>query len=162
MVNLKIFIDTQLWVFALKIPSEKHFLSKTEFKDALNNYKITSNFLKNKLENDEICMTNLQLGELFHALGFRGKKLPLEYVQDYCNSLLTGDFMHWYDINNDVLQKAITLSNSSKIHIWDYLCILPLYKDINVIFSCDQHFTDETFRSLGPPIENPIKNWYLL
>lgn len=156
---MKIFIDTQLWVFALKVPNEQDFNSNPEFKNALNNYNMANSFLKNKLENDEICMTNLQLGEIYHALGFRGKKLPLDYVQNYCISLLTGDFMHWYSINNNILQRAIELSKLSKIHIWDYLCILPVYKDISIIFSCDQHFTDDTFRSLGPSIENPIRDW---
>jgi len=161
-VEIKVFIDTQLWIFALKIPEEKDFNNKQEYENSFKNYEVANNFLKDKLHSDEIHMTYLQLGEIFHALGFRGKKLPLNYVQEYCSQLLSGEYMHWYDINYKTIKKALEISTLSKIHVWDYLCVLPFHKDIEIIFSCDKHFTHDSFKSLGPSVENPIKDWFLL
>ena len=39
---------------------------------------------------------------------------------------------------------------------------LPLYKDVEIIYSCDKHFNNDTFQSLGPKIENPLDNWITL
>lgn len=162
MVKISVFIDTQLWVFALKIPETSNFNSKTEYEIAIQRYKLASAFLKLKLSTAEILMTNFQLSELFHALGFRGAKLPLHYVQEYCTELLRGEYMHWYNVKNEDVKRAIELSTQSKIHIWDYLCVLPLYKDADVLYSCDEHFENDTFKSLGVLIDNPINEWTII
>ncbi|HDZ19222.1 MAG TPA: hypothetical protein ENH75_13055 [archaeon] len=107
-------------------------------------------------------MTNHQLCEIYHSLAFRGTRLPAEFVSAYCNQLLSSKFMRWYQVLVSHVKQAVIFSIKSQIHIWDYLCVLPLYKDVEIIYSCDKHFKHDTFQSLGPKIENPLDNWITL
>jgi hypothetical protein len=159
---MSICIDTEIWTFAQKVPDPSKFTDKSEYNKALRIHKKASGFLNQKISESDICMTNHQLCEIFHSLAFRGMKLPHEYVSKYCNQLLSSKFMHWYQVSENHVKQAINYSIKSGIHIWDYLCVLPLYNDVKVIFSCDDHFRHDTFRSLGPKIENPIGEWITL
>lgn len=107
-------------------------------------------------------MTTHQISEIFQVLGFRGLKIPLRNVERFCQKLIKSDFLSLYNISVEHINKALNLSIKSGIHIWDYLCIIPFYKEIAVIYSCDEHFNHESFKSLGPPIENPLNEWFLL
>jgi len=138
-----IFIDTQLWVFAQKSPNKEH--SKT--------------FITQKIETEEIAMTHHQLGEIFHSLAYRGEKSSLKFSQKYCFQLLDSQFIHWYPITLEDLKKCINLSAESGIHIWDYLCVTPLIKEIFEIYTCDTHFQHDSFRLFGKPIKNPLNQW---
>ena len=70
--------------------------------------------------------------------------------------------MKWYEISSDVIENAIKLSAESGIHAWDFACILPLYKDVTTLYSCDKHFKHHSIQSLGIPIENPVSKWFIL
>ncbi len=159
---MAIYIDTELWIFAQKIPDPSKFEDKSEFDKAFTFHEQASEFLRQKIKESAIYMTNHQLCEIFHALAFRGMKLPRDFVSKYCNQLLTSQFMHWYQVLESHIKQAIVCSVKSGIHIWDYVCVLPLYKDVEIIYSCDEHFKHETFQSLGPKVENPLKEWIIL
>lgn len=161
-VKLAIFIDTELWIFAQKAPNPSEAPNDSDYKRALQLHKLSSDFIKQKISQNEISMTYHQLCEIYHVLGFRGMRLPKEFVQEYCFKLLQAKFMRWYQISPENLQQAINLSNRSNIHIWDFLCVLPLYEDVNVIYTCDEHFKHPSFQSLGPPIKNPLNEWLVL
>lgn len=162
MVKIAVFIDTQLWVFALKIPEKSNFNNQLDYEKAIQRNQKASDFLKINLNNVRILMTTFQLCELFHVLAYRGTRLPLPFVQEFCFQLLSGEYMRWYDVNSEDLKRAIELSVHNKIHIWDYLCVLPLYQDADVLYSCDEHFKNDSFKLLGPSIENPIQDWMVL
>lgn len=159
MVNIKIFIDTELWNFAQKVPDNSKFVNNSDFEKAFELHKQSSEFIKQKINEDRISMTYHQLCEIYHVLGFRGKRLPRKFVQTYCFQLLQGRFMDWYHITFTDIEHAITLSKQSGIHIWDYLCVLPLYKEVDILYTCDAHFKHASFQSLGPIIKNPLGNW---
>ena len=53
-------------------------------------------------------------------------------------------------------REALRLSSLSSIHIWDYLCIVPLKGLVDVAYTNDKHFLHPTIRSLVPRIENPV------
>lgn len=156
---MKVFIDTELWSFAKKKPSANKFQDKSRFLRASEFHSRSKEFLTNQIKRNEIYMTTHQLAEIFHVLGFRGSKLPLTHVQDYCQNLLENEFMHFYQTAFRDFKEAMVLSIKSGIHVWDYLCLIPFYKEIDVIYSCDSHFQDTTFQELGPPIENPLDVW---
>ncbi|MBD3255079.1 MAG: hypothetical protein GF383_08290 [Candidatus Lokiarchaeota archaeon] len=158
---MSVFIDTELWIFALKIPEKSNFKEEAEYESAIERYNFAFEFLRQKLSTSKILMTNFQICELFHGLAFRGAKLPIDYVQKYCALLISSDFMRWYTVKKEDINRAMELSNNNKIHIWDYLCVLPLYNDADILYSCDEHFKDNSFKSLGKPIENPIKEWII-
>lgn len=157
-----VFIDTELWVFAQKVPDPKLFQDDSKYNQIFQCHKIADEFLSKIIQENEIAMTHHQLCEIFHILGFRGRRLPKEFVLTYCSTLLKAKFMHWYSISESHIRNAIQYSISSGIHIWDYLCVLPLYNDVDILYTCDQHFKDSSFQSFGVPIENPLKIWLLL
>ncbi|MHA1328183.1 MAG: hypothetical protein ACTSRH_12830 [Promethearchaeota archaeon] len=156
---MAIFIDTEIWVFAQKVPEHSRFQDKHKYQLALQLHQKSNKFLSQIIKNNNISMTYHQLCEIFHSLAFRGNKLPREIVLKYCIHLSTSEFINWYSVSNEHIRQAMELSSLSKIHVWDYICILPLYKDIDMIYSCDAHFKHETFKSLGVKIENPIGIW---
>lgn len=156
------YIDTEIWIFAQKIPDLSKFQDKSEYSKALRLHEKASKFLNEKIYKSDIYMTNHQLCEIFHALAFRGMKLPRDFVSKYCNQLLSSEFMHWYQVLDSHIKQAIEFSIKSGIHIWDYICVLPLYNDVQVIYSCDEHFKHKTFQSLGPSIKNPLEEWIIL
>lgn len=157
-----IYIDTEIWIFAQKVPDRSGFQDKLEYQKALQLHRKSSNFLKQEIIESEILMTNHQLCEIFHSLAYRGKRIPKNIVNKYCNQLLSSRFMHWYQVLDKHVKQAIEFSVKSGIHIWDYICILPLYKDAKILYSCDDHFKHETFQSLGPKVENPLGEWTAL
>lgn len=162
MVKMTIFIDTEIWIFAQKIPDLSNFQDISEYDNALNLHQKSSEFLKQKIIESEISMTNHQICEIFHALAFRGKKASKTIASKYCNQLLSSKFMHWYQIFDKHVKRAVELSMKSGIHIWDYICVLPLYNDVEILYSCDEHFKHKSFKSLGPKIENPLNIWITL
>ena len=51
------------------------------------------------------------------------------------------------------------MSKDSNIHIWDFLCLLPISNDINVFYTTDSHFKHEIFTKFPIIFENPIEEW---
>jgi len=159
---MTIFIDTEIWIFAQKIPDRSNFQNKSEYNKALDLHQKSSDFLKQKIIENEISMTNHQICEIFHALAYRGKKVPKNIASKYCIQLLSSKFMHWYQVLDKHVKAAIEFSIKSGVHIWDYICVLPLCDDVKILYSCDEHFKHETFQSLGPKVKNPLDVWITL
>jgi len=159
---MAVFIDTQLWVYAKKYPIRKDFQDQTGFDNAEQRFELSFGFLRDQVKTGTIAMTYHQLSEIYHALGFHGRKLPHDHVFAYCTQLLRAEFMNWFACPQDILEEALRESRASGIHVWDYLCILPLIKDVTVLYTCDAHFQHESFKKYGVPIENPIQRWETL
>jgi len=45
------------------------------------------------------------------------------------------------DVERKHYKEALELSSLSGIHVWDYLCILPLKEIIDIDYTNDQHFS---------------------
>jgi len=159
---MKVFIDTEIWIFAQKIPSKSKFQNPAEYKEYYNMHEKAKEFLIQVVSNDEILMTFHQLCEIYYSLAFRGTRFSKDKAKKYCSSLIDSDFIYWYPIDLKDIIKAIQLSSESNIHIWDYLCIIPLCKAVDVIFTFDQHFQHSSFQNMGPPVKNPIGDWIML
>ncbi len=56
-------------------------------------------------------------------------------------------------------REALRLSSLSGIHIWDFLCIIPLKGLMDIAYTNDRHFHHPTIKSLIPKVENPIGKW---
>lgn len=93
---MAIYIDTEIWIFAQKIPDSSKFQNESKYQKMLHLHKQASDFLSQKIIKSEIYMTNHQLCEIYHSLAFRGTRLPAEFVSAYCNQLLSSKFMRWY------------------------------------------------------------------
>lgn len=159
---MAIFIDTEIWVFAQKIPDSSKFQGNADFKKASKIHGEASTFLKQKIGESKVCMTNHQLCEIYHALAFRGMKIPRDFVSKYCNQLLDSQFMRWFEVMESHVKNAVDLSVKSGIHVWDYICVLPIQDEVEIFYSCDEHFKHDTFQALGPEIINPLGEWITL
>jgi len=62
-------------------------------------------------------------------------------------------------IELDHIKLAIKLSKESGIHIWDFLCVIPILDHISIAYTVDIHFTHEIFQKLGLKVRNPLGKW---
>jgi hypothetical protein len=157
--GIMIFIDTQLWIYAQKEPDPSRFPTKQEYQRMLAIHQQADAFLQQQVKKSVIAMTYHQLAEIYHNLAFQGQRLDVEFCSQYCSTLLRSKFMRWFLIREPHLQDGLLLSKQSGIHVWDYLCVLPVIQDVDVLYTCDSHFQHETFTSLQRPIHNPIGEW---
>ena len=159
---MRVFIDTELWIFSRKVPDPSKFMDSSKYEKMKEIHNLSNSFFSERLQKDEILMTHHQLCEIYHALAFRGLKIPKKDAIEFCNKLIDRSFITLYNNSIEDIKRSFELSTESGIHIWDYLCILPLYKDVDLLYSCDKHFQHSTFRSLGVIIENPLNEWLIL
>lgn len=154
-------IDTELWSFALKKPSRKFYRTDLEYNEALKIHQNSNSFLKKIIHNEnyQIYFTNHQLSELFHVLSFRGNKLPIkDSVKFIKNLILLKNISIIINSFKDFLE-SMNLSMQSKIHIWDFLCVVPLKDYLNEIYTVDRHFQHDIFKRFNFKIKNPIEYW---
>lgn len=154
---VRVFIDTELWSFALKIPEET-----TDQEDVIARHDKAYSFLDEKLQIDNIYLSTHQLHELFHALSFRGAKLDTNFTRQYIEHLL--ELQNVTVVSNTIahFKKSMILSCKSGIHIWDFLCILPVINQVEIIYTCDSHFKNEVFDDFKKPIQNPLGEWLVM
>ncbi|MHA1377645.1 MAG: hypothetical protein ACTSRG_04585 [Candidatus Helarchaeota archaeon] len=151
----EVFIDTELWSFALKKPLEKK-------PNLLKRYKQAKDFLMTRFKEDIIYISSHQLSEIFHVLSFRGNKLPIKFTINYIEKVMK--LKNIKIINNNLIhfKKSMELSQESNIHIWDFLCVLPVIYQIEIIYTCDTHFKAEVFKNFKRSIQNPLDFWLSL
>ena len=157
-----IFIDTQIWIYAQKEPDVKRFINETDYQNHLQLHKKADLFIRNIIPKNHIGMTYHQIMEIYHSLGFTGNQIDRSFCLEYIQKLLDAKFMKWYNVAREDIKKALILSKEAKIHIWDYICILPMIHELNIIYTCDKHFQHSTFKQFKIPIDNPIGNWEIL
>lgn len=157
-----IFIDTQIWIFAQKKPKKEKFQKISAYNNFLGLHNDAKVFLEQKLQTEDIAITYHQLGEIYHSLAFRGNKLKREFCLNYCNQLIEAEFVNLYPITSDQVKQCIRISCDTGIHVWDYMCIIPIIHTITEIFSCDTHFQHDSFKEFGKTISNPLNAWMTL
>ncbi|MBI3601135.1 MAG: hypothetical protein HY097_10925 [Nitrospinae bacterium] len=150
---MRTLIDTRIFILSFKFP----YLS-IEHKD----YPIalqTKSFVDKIFHNNETILISSQLAsEVFHVLVNRGVKIPPEHARKYLTALLNHKNVECRSASKENISKAIELSTSSGIHIWDYLVVLPFKNGIDRIITMDPHFNHPTLSSIAR-IENPINVW---
>jgi predicted nucleic acid-binding protein len=151
-----IFIDTEIWSFAQKKPVESKFTNGYE--DALEMHSKSKEFLLQNIDR-EILMSYHQIAEIYHVLAYRGLRLPISFVQEYVRNLLQAKNIIKYEVTCEHVEDAIDASKRSGIHIWDFLCVLPVSQGLDIIYTCDQHFLHDEFKGLNVEIINPVGEW---
>jgi len=159
---LNVFIDTEIWAFAYKEPKRELFASDEDFKKAVRYHATARSFLEEKLTKDRIYMSTHQLAEIYHVLSYRGIKLPKQTAKTIINSIIRSDRVVIVDVKRAHFNEALERSVRSCIHIWDFLCIIPVKDKVDVAYSMDKHFLHREIRSLVPRVENPIGEWRIL
>jgi len=156
---VNIFIDTEIWSLAQKEPAREKFSDDDSYKRALDAHQRAKRLIYNSLEKHRIYMSYHQLSELYHVLGFRGSKLPLSHVKEILQAILESKKIVKVPVRRDHIELSMELSARSGIHIWDFLCIVPILNFIDTTFSIDRHFLHPVFKELGVKVKNPLNIW---
>jgi len=148
----RILIDTQIWIYALKVPLfEEHELS-SEMKKALG-------FIHRALRQKNIILFSQQLAaEIFHILPRRGRRLDPAIAEGHLRQLLRRRETKWAGTHKRHVVEALRLSRESDIHVWDFLTVLPFKGTIDIIYSNDEHFTQPLLKGSSELI-NPVGSW---
>ena len=114
-------------------------------------HNISNNLIQNASIKYPILITTHQLVEIYYALTFKGRinrKDVLNIIEKISRSSRTL-----------VIEVNLKLSSLSGIHLWDYLCVIPLKGLIDIAYTNDKHFLDKTSKNLVPKVENPVGKW---
>ena len=152
-------VDTEIWSFAKKKPERRRFRSKAYFERFLKMHEAASSFFVNEFPKITVLMTLHQLSEIFHVLAFRGTRLPVEQAKEIVKAILTDESIIKVPVSQSDLEAAIDESLDSGIHVWDFLCFLPIKDEVEIVYSCDKHFQDKAFEKYGVKVVNPLPFW---
>ena len=156
---MNVFIDTQIWVYAFKKPSKERIGDDTLYHRARGMHERARKLVYESLLENTVYITTHQLAEIFHALAFRGVRMDARKALDIIEKLARSSKTVIVDVRRKHYREALRQSSMTGIHVWDYLCIIPLKGLIDIAYSNDKHFLHPSIRSLVPRIENPIGEW---
>ncbi|MGC9104094.1 MAG: PIN domain-containing protein [Candidatus Methanodesulfokora sp.] len=155
-----VMIDTEIWSIAKKRPLPNNFSSKEDYLEALNAHEAARKFFLETLPSLKVYISAHQLAEIYHVLAFRGARLSREQAASIVLAILEDDDIVKVPVTQRHVEEAVKESKESGIHVWDYICFLPVKDYVDAIFSCDLHF-----RKIGEKhkieVINPIGLWLL-
>jgi len=157
----KAMVDTEIWAISKKKPDERKLTSREKFIKALKMHQKAKLFFRNTFPKLKVYMSLHQLAEIYHVLAFRGIKIPREDVESIIEAILEDDNIIKVAVTLEHLEEAIKESARSNIHIWDYLCFLPVKDYVDTVFSCDEHFI-KIGEEYGVEVINPLDIWITL
>lgn len=148
--RIAILVDTNIWHYAYITPKEPEFMEIHES---------SKSFIANLLldGSTRIALSTYQVGEileLFRKDGM-GANLRKELLEDFYKEKFLIK-----DLSPSLVKSCIEMSISSNIHVYDYFVVLPLKGLIKKIYSADDHFQHQDFKSLAEVI-NPLSPWML-
>jgi predicted nucleic acid-binding protein len=154
-----IFIDTEIWTYSFKTPSKDNYPDETTFQADLSMHERALLFFKTLAGTVNYYLTTHQVCELYHVLRFRGAKMEPNQAKKIVQSISNSKNATIINVTAEHVTKSIELSVKSNIHVWDYICVVPLIGQIVKMYTTDQHFNHATFQDLGVEIENPLGTW---
>jgi len=155
---IKAFVDTEIWVLAKKKPVREKFKSKSDYERVLKIHKGCRRFFEEEFDNLRIYMTLHQIAEIFHILAFRGHKIPLNEAFAIVDSLMKDDTVIKVPVLAEHVTESLIASRETGIHIWDFLCFIPLKNYVEIIYSLDRHFL-EIGKRYNVKVVNPAQEW---
>ncbi|MCD6510351.1 MAG: PIN domain-containing protein [Thermoprotei archaeon] len=143
-------IDTNIWHFAFIKPREREFQGIHEK---------AKEFILNKLRDTRIriAMSSYQLAEVLEVL--RKSGVPCNVLLKLLEDFMSAKF-YVIELTKQHVSKAMELSCSSNIHIYDYLVAIPLEGIVSEIFSADDHFQHKHFTRIAK-VTNPLEPWVI-
>ncbi len=158
MTELRAFIDTELWSFAKKKPVRSRFRSEDEFNLAMEVHRKAVEFFRDTFPSLKVYMSHHQLMEIFHVLAFRGLRIPLSEALAIVERIMEDSSIVKVPITADVIREALRESSETRIHVWDFLCFLPVRGFVDIAYSSDPHFRVMGER-YGIKVVNPVSQW---
>ena len=154
----KAMIDTEIWSIAKKRPDETRFPSRREFARALEMHRRARDFFRNTFPGLRVYMSTHQIAEIYHVLAFRGTKIPRRHAESIVRAIIEDDNVVKVPVMLDHVEEAVRASAETGVHVWDYLCFIPVKDYIDVVFTCDDHFI-KIGEKYGVKILNPLGAW---
>jgi len=151
-------VDTELWSIAKKKPLEERFSSKEEFEKAMKMHLKAREFFSNEFPSLRVYMSNHQLAEIFHVLALRGLRVPFEEPLRIVMGIMEDNSIVKVPVNIEDVSKALKESVETGIHVWDFLCFLPVKDFVDAVYSADSHFKVIGKRH-GVKVINPLQYW---
>lgn len=106
----------------------------------------------------KVYMSIHQLAEIYHVLAFRGTRVPRNLVENIVKSIIEDNNIVKVPVTLRHIEIAVKESVENNIHIWDYLCFIPIKDFIDIIYTCDKHFI-KIGEKYKVRIVNPLDNW---
>ena len=153
-----VMVDTEIWSIAKKRPDERKFASREDFVKALEMHERARDFFTNVFPKLKVYMSVHQLAEIYHVLAFRGAKIPKSHAEAIVRSIIEDDNIVKVTVTLEHIEEAIKESVESNIHVWDYLCFIPVKDYIDTVFTCDEHFI-RIGKKYNVRIINPLNTW---
>ena len=154
---MRILIDTEIWAYVYKKPKKDWFDSEKEYEKQMSLHERAGEVVKDKLMNDVIFMSHQEIAEIWHVLTMRGRGISGDVAYDIIKALLDTSTVIQVGITKSDVTRAIELSKETKIHIWDFLVVLPC-EQLDRIYTMDKHSRHKAFQELAP-VENPLGVW---
>lgn len=155
---MKAIVDTELWSLAKKKPIREKFGSKEEFEKALNFHLKARDFFLNEFPKINVYMSLHQLAEIFHVLTFRGHRIPVDEASAIVLGIIEDPRIAKISVSSKHIHEAIKESARTGIHIWDFLCFVPVRDFVDTVCTTDKHF-EVIGKYYGISIVNPIGSW---
>jgi predicted nucleic acid-binding protein len=150
---MRIVIDTPIWSLGLKAP----FLSRHDA--TLETATVAQNFLRETLKkNYDLLFSSHLLAEIFEELSRKGNQIPADQSERLISDLLLRQGTLYRSISQSIMARALQLSVTNHIPVWDYLIALPFEDQIERIYTIDPHFEHPSLATLAE-IENPLGIW---
>ena len=154
-------VDTELWSFAKKKPDEGRFASREDFVRALDMHERARDFFLNVFPGLKVYMSVHQLAEIYHVLAFRGTRVSKAYAENVVRAILEDERIVKVAVTLEHVVEAVRESVESNIHVWDYLCFIPVKDYIDTVFTCDRHFVT-IGEKYDVKVVNPLGIWITL
>lgn len=154
-------VDTEIWSIAKKEPRRENFVSREEYARFLEMHKKAQGFFVNVFPELKLYMSIHQLAEIFHVLAFRGARIPRSQAEDIVKAIIEDSDIVKVPVTLDHVEEAVKGSAESNIHIWDYLCFIPVKDYVDAVFTCDSHFI-KMGEKYNVRILNPLGTWITL
>ena len=153
-----VMVDTEIWSIAKKKPDENKFASREEFTKVLEMHKRAKVFFMKIFPRLKVYMAVHQLAEIYHVLAFRGTRIPKSHAENIVRLIIEDDNIVKVAVTLEHIEEAIKESVKSNIHVWDYLCFIPVKDYIDTVFTCDEHFI-RIGKKYNIRIINPLNTW---
>lgn len=154
----KAMVDTEIWNAAKKRPSREKFSSEKGFRKALAMHERARAFFEEEFPRLKVYMSLHQVAEVYHVLAFRGQRVPQSEALEFVSELLGDPRVVKVPVTLEHIRKAVEASAKTGIHIWDFLCFLPVAAFVDRVYTSDAHFLPIA-RIYGVEVVNPLAEW---
>ncbi|MBS7247335.1 MAG: hypothetical protein QXN15_10880 [Candidatus Jordarchaeales archaeon] len=157
-ILIRAFVDTEVWSIAKKRPAMEKFRSKEDYERAFRLHESCKRFFEEEFEKLRTYMALHQVAEIFHVLAFRGYRVPLDEALRIVVGIMEDDGIVKIPTSLGHVKESVEACKETGIHVWDFLCFIPVKNYVNVVYSLDKHFLT-IGKKYNVKVVNPAEEW---